>query len=256
MESFSCIIIEDESRARILLRTLIETYCLELDIAAEAANLPEGVQLIKEHKPDLVFLDVEMPGHTGLEIAQFIGPEDFNFEIIFTTAYQEYAIDAFRLSAIDYLLKPIDYEKLQEAVSKFIKKRKAEEYFQAQTLDAMRYNLSHEDEQEKRIVIPLGQSFRFLKSGEIMLIKSDGSYSEIFLLNGEKLTVSKNLKSFGELLVNMPSFFRCHRSYIVNLRFVREYVKGEGGKLTLTDGQEVSLSSDRFDEFLKAMQSI
>lgn len=255
MEKFKCVIVEDESRARMLLKTLVETYCPELELVGEAENLEKGIALIREKNPSLVFLDVEMPGHTGLEIGQFLEPEEFDFEIIFTTAYHEYAIDAFRLSAVDYLLKPIDYSKLQEAVAKFIRVRRSDEFFQKQKLDAVRYNMSHEEEQEKRLVLPLGQTFRFIKSGEIMLVRGDGSYSEIYLSGGEKITISKNLKSLSELLANLPSFFRTHRSYIVNLRFVKEYFKGDGGKLIMTDGQEVSLSNDRIDEFLKAMQN-
>lgn len=234
-----------------MLRTLIQDYCPEVTVVGEAPDLLTGIKEIHQLNPDLVFLDIEMPGHSGLELLDLISQQEINFEIIFTTAYQEYAVEAFRLSALDYLLKPIQFPKLREAVDRFIKKKA--NAVQSVQLDALKFNLSAEADLEKRIVIPVGQSYKFIKSGDIIMIKGDGAYSEVYLSNGDKFVVSRNLKTFGEMLASLPNFYRCHKSYLINLKCVKEFVKSEGGRIILCGNVEAGISQDKTEEFMRIM---
>ncbi len=248
----SCIIIDDEPKARSLLRSIIEQYCPQLSIAALCEDLPSGVKAIKKHKPQLVFLDIEMPGYSGLELMDFFNDNEVDFSIIFTTAYNEYALQAFRFSAIDYLLKPIQHTQLIEAVERYTKQKFNKQPEQLRTLQE---NLKADtDWQEKRIVVPSGQSLHFIKPAEIIMIKGEAAYSEIHLTDGTKMLASKNLKHYEEVLSSVPVFFRCHKSYIINIRAVQQYVKSDGGYLKLNNNLTASLSPDKADEFLTLMK--
>ncbi len=246
-----CIIIDDEPKARILLQSIIKDYCPQLEIVALCEDLPEGVKAIKKQKPTLVFLDIEMPGHSGLELLDFFNEDEINFSVIFTTAYNEYAIQAFRFSAIDYLLKPLQHTQLVEAVERFLKKQETQ---QSSQLINLKNNLNTTTNwEDKRIAVPSAQTIHFFKPSEIILIKGEAAYSEIHLSNGTKLLASRNLRHFEDLLKDIPIFFRCHKSYIINRQEVKEYVKSDGGYLTLSNGMQASLSVDKIDAFLEKM---
>ncbi len=248
----SCIIIDDEPKARSLLRSIIEQYCPQLTIEALCEDLPSGVKAIKKHKPQLVFLDIEMPGYSGLELMDFFNDNEVDFSVIFTTAYNEYALQAFRFSAIDYLLKPIQHTQLIEAVERYTKQKFNK---QPEQLRNLQENLKADtDWQEKRIVVPSGQSLHFIKPADIIMIKGEAAYSEIHLTDGAKMLASKNLKHYEEVLSSVPVFFRCHKSFIINIRAVQQYVKSDGGYLKLNNNLTASLSPDKADEFLTLMK--
>ncbi len=250
---FNAIIIDDESKARVLLRAMLERYAPELNIVADCNDLPSGVKAIKKFKPDLVFLDIEMPGHSGLELLDFFSENEMNFDVIFTTAYNEYALQAFRFSAIDYLLKPLQPQQLQDAVQRFVKKTERES---SKRLELLKSNLSADDNiGDRRIVVPIGQSLKFIRLRDIILIKGEGAYSEIFLKEGEKLLISKNLKHFEDLLQDVPKFIRAHKSYIVNMDEVVEYSRSSGGIIHMTGSLTASISPDKLEEFLRMMQN-
>lgn len=238
----NAIIIDDEKRARELLYTLITENCPKLNIIDQCADLPNGVKSIRKNKPDLIFLDIEMPGHTGLELLDFFDEKEINFGIIFTTAYNEFAVKAFKLSAIDYLLKPMQVEDLVGAVARFER----------------RFNLGKEEEvtvkkpeiQNNKIAIPIGQSIRFVDLNEIVFLKADNTYTEIFLEDNSKLVVSRTLKNFEEVLQDNPSFFRCHKSYMVNRDFIIDYVKSDGGYLVVKNNHQVNISPEKVEAFL------
>jgi two-component system, LytTR family, response regulator len=157
----NCIIIDDEPKARVLLESLVKQYCNDLEIVALCEDLPSGVKAIKKHKPSLVFLDIEMPGHSGLELLDFFNEEEIDFNIIFTTAYNEYAVQAFRFSAIDFLLKPLQHIQLVEAVERFLKKQSSQK---SAHLKNLKENLNTTtDWNEKRIAIPSAQTILFFK---------------------------------------------------------------------------------------------
>jgi two-component system, LytTR family, response regulator len=247
-----CIIIDDEPKARLLLKAIITDYCPGLTIAEECEDLAAGVKAIKKQKPELVFLDIEMPGHSGLELLDFFNEEEIDFSVIFTTAYNEYAIQAFKFSAIDYLLKPIQHTQLVEAVDRFLKQKEVQ---QSKQLKVLQQNLnSNQKWEEKKIVIPNGQAYKFLDPQDIYMMKGEGAYSEIYLSDGSKLLASKNLRHFEETLNGIPAFFRCHKSYIVNLNAILEYVKSDGGYLKLKGNLTASISPDKVDGFLEKIK--
>lgn len=247
----SCIIIDDEPKARTLLQAIIKEYCPELSIDALCSDLASGVKAIKKYKPGLILLDIEMPGHSGLELLDFFNEEEIDFDVIFTTAYNEYAIQAFKFSAVDYLLKPIQHKQLIDAVQRVVKKQG---HKMSEQIKNLKQNLDNTiGWEDKRIVVSSGQTLHFLKPDEIIMIKGEAAYSEIHLNNGTKMLASKNLKHFEEMLSHIPIFFRCHKSYIINRKAVIQYIKSDGGYLMLQGGLTAGISSDKVSDFLNGM---
>ena len=243
------IIIDDEKRARISLQLIIQEYCPFVEILADCENLSEGVKAIRKHNPDVVLLDIEMPGHSGLELLDFFEESEVNFAIIFTTAYNEYALQAFKFSAIDYLLKPINPEQLCEAISRLEKQKQKLENFRVLKENIQRENLS-------KIAVPSGNSLIFIDTSKISYIKGEGSYSTVFCANGVKNLVSRNLKNFEDILCSDPRFLRVHKSYIVNLEQVVAFNKSDGGSLTLEDKSHIPVSADKTQLILEKIQVI
>jgi two-component system, LytTR family, response regulator len=247
-----CIIIDDESKARNLLQAIISQYCPSLEVIDLCPDLPTGIKSIKKNNPALVFLDIEMPGHSGLEILDFFTESEINFSIIFTTAYNEYALQAFKLSAIDYLLKPIQHTQLVEAVERFNKQTANSNQAQIQSLKA---NLNTSEPWEnKRIVVPSGQTLNFFEPKEVIMIKGEAAYSELYLTGGRKLLASRNLRHFEDLLQHIPVFYRCHKSYIINTSYILQYVKSDGGYLNLVENHTAGLSTDKVDELMSKLK--
>jgi two-component system LytT family response regulator len=247
-----CIIIDDELSARNLLKAIIEQYCADVSIAAFCEDLPSGIKAIKKHKPDIIFLDIEMPGHSGLELLDFFEDDEVDFSIIFTTAYNEYALQAFRFSAIDYLLKPLQHTQLIQAIQRYQKQQNNK---QPELLRNLQQNLNtqlHWD--DKRIVVPSGQSLHFLKPADIIMIEGEAAYSNIHLADGNTMLATKNLKHFEEMLASVPYFFRCHKSFIVNCKTVLQYVKSDGGYLKLSGGLIASISPEKVAYFLSILK--
>ncbi len=243
------IIIDDEKRARVTLQLLLAEYCPQIEIIAQCENLPEGVKAIRKHNPDLILLDIEMPGHSGLELLDFFDESDINFSIIFTTAYNEYAIQAFKLSAIDYLLKPINPEQLTEAINRLeIQKQKKLNF------KLLKENISNTC--LTKIAVPSGNSLIFIDTSKISYIKGEGAYSEVFCVNDIKHMVSRNLKNFEDTLCNNSPFLRVHKSYIVNFNFVVAYNKSDGGFLELENKKQIPISSDKITLILDKIQLI
>jgi two-component system, LytTR family, response regulator len=243
------IIIDDEKRARVSLALLIQEYCPNVEIVAECENLPEGVKAIRKHNPDLVLLDIEMPGHSGLELLDFFDENDVNFSIIFTTAYNEYALQAFKFSAIDYLLKPINPEQLADAITRLEKQKQKLENFKV-----LKENIQQES--LNKIAVPSGNTLLFLDTTKIAHIKGEGSYSEVFCTTGTKNLVSRNLKNFEDILCSDKRFMRVHKSYIVNFEQVVAYNKSDGGSLELNTGVHIPVSPDRAQQILEQIQIV
>jgi len=243
------IIIDDERRARMNLSILLEEYCPQVNVVASCENLPEGVKAIRRLKPDLVLLDIEMPGHSGLELLDFFDESEVDFSIVFTTAYNEYAIQAFKISAIDYLLKPINPEELVRAIAR-VEKHK----LRVESYKTLKTNI--QDEKFEKIAVPSGNLLLFLNLCDIMYIKGEGAYSEVFLADKTKHTVSRNLKNFEEIICVHPSFVRAHKSYIANLDYVIAYNKSDGGSLDLQNGFQIPVSPDKSTAILEKIQLI
>lgn len=242
MKKIKTIIIEDETRAQIFLKGIIELNEPEIEIVAICDDLPSGVLAIRKHNPELVFLDIEMPKYNGLEIGNFFNAEEMNFSIIFTTAYNQYAIQAFKTVAVDYLLKPIDAMELNQAIVNF-KNKKASALTQ---LTAVNNELKN----DAKIAIPDGNNLVILKPSDILYLKAESSYTTVHLLSGKKYVTSRFLKNYEESLYDYPQFFRCHKSFIVNTDYIVSYSKSDGGYLTLTTGIEVPISPDKTEAVL------
>lgn len=243
------ILIDDEKRARLNLSLLLKEFCSEVNIVAECENLPEGVKAIRKNKPDLVFLDIEMPGHSGLELLDFFDENEIDFKIIFTTAYQEYAIQAFKFSAVDYLLKPINPVELNEAIKRIIKEKKKLDNY-----SILKENLKQDT--LKKIAVPSGNSLLFFETEKIMYIKGEGAYSEVFCSDGSRQLVSRNLKNFEDILCSDSRFLRIHKSYIVNFNFVTAYNKSDGGSIELENKTQIPVSPDKSQTILDQIQII
>lgn len=241
------IIIDDEPMARQLLNGILKQHCPQVEVVDMCANLPEGVKSIHKNRPALVFLDIEMPGHSGLELLDFFNETDVNFSIIFTTAYNQYAIKAFKLSAIDYILKPLDAESIVAAVKRF----------EASKNMLMNYSILKENllsqTTSKKLAIHTVGSIVFLELREICFMKADGSYTQIVTKTGNNIISSRNLKYFEQTLSDHSNFIRCHKSYIVNVDEVTEYVKTDGGHLIVNSSSEIAVSSEKWQLILEKL---
>lgn len=232
------VIIEDEPEAKYMLQALIEKYCPEVQIIGEASNVKEGVALIERLLPELVFLDIEMPGERGIHLFQYF--DKIDFEVIFTTAYDQYAINAIRLSALDYLLKPIGLEELRGAIERFQEKQNNKQLYRS-----LYQQLSKPSETvPKRIALPSKNSFLFLDVDEIMYCQADGSYTNFITNEGKKHVVAKPMKDYADLLEEL-GFIRVHRSAIINLEYVEELIRTRPQSVVMSDGTQITIAQSR-----------
>lgn len=246
------LIIDDEAKARKLLTVLISDHCPEIAEVKEAPSLPEGVKLIHAFKPDIVFLDVEMPQYSGLELTEFIDVEQFGFEIIFTTAYAEYAVRAFELSAIDYLLKPLRPDKLKEAVKKASASMQKNQLHQR--MEALKE--AFVKNQFNKIAIPNADGILFINTDDIIAIEAQGAYSQVTTKNNGDILVSKPMNHFSKVLEENQLFFKPHRSFLINLKYVKQLVKKDGGYILMENEQIISISKENKDALLALMGNL
>jgi two-component system LytT family response regulator len=239
------IIIEDEQKAAQLLELMLTNIDSSVIIIDKCKDLPTGVKSIKKNNPDIVFLDIEMPGYSGLQLLDFFNEDEVNFSIVFTTAFNDYAIKAFELSAIDYLLKPLQEDKLQGALEKF---KRLKNHHSSKNLSVLKNNLNNN--LSRKIAIPVANGLEIVKLQDLNYFQAEGSYTKIFLRSQTPILVSKKLKYFEDLLEEDSSFIRCHRSYIVNIHSIKKYVKSDGGMLVIEDGSELPISVDKTEEIL------
>ncbi len=235
------------------IRSMSEKLALcgsDISVVAKCHNVAEAVKAIHTHNPDIVFTDIEMPGISGLQLPDFFEPEDLGFELIFATSYSEFAVRAFQLSAMDYLLKPVDVALLKKAVEKVRKKQN----FKAQERTALlKEHLA--GNALKRIAVPYSGGVSFIETANIFYLRADNVYTDIFLADSSTLTVSKSLKEFDQLLPK-PTFFRCHRSYLLNMEAVKEYITAAGGEIVMKNGIKIPIARDRKEEFISLWQRI
>ncbi len=241
------IIVDDEAKARRVLLSLLEEHCPSVQIVDQAASVQEALTSIHTHQPDLIFLDIEMPGYTGFQLLELLPKA--NFQVIFTTAYSEYALQAFEVSAIDYLLKPIRIQKLIAAVEKAARMIDQRETHQ-QTIQTLKSNL--QQQYLTRMAIPVNDGLIFTEVADILMLVAEGAYTHIYLKSAQKpLLISKPIKEFELALEQHPVFFRSHRSYLINLQYVTKYQKTDGGSIVINGEHEALLSKDRKDAFLE-----
>ena len=240
------IIVEDEPNSRKTLTLMLNRFKKEIELIDVCSGPQEGMESIAKNKPQLVFLDIEMPEFNGFEMLKRIGT--INFEVIFTTAYDQYAITAIRLSALDYLLKPIDEEDLRNAIEKCkknLQQKKVNEKY-----EVLFNNLGNKNAMEKTIILSSSDGLSVIKTNDIIRCEASRRYTKFYLQNKETMLMSRPLKDYEELLPS-ADFFRIHESHLINLNYLKKYIRGEGGQVILTDNTELDVARRRKDDFLR-----
>lgn len=247
--NYSVVILEDEIHQQERLTTLLRKNSPEFQIVGIASDIEEGKALLERHSPDLIFMDVMLPPATSFDLLEQL--PTVNFEIIFTTSFEAFAIQAFRLSAIDYLLKPVDEIELGLALEKFKQKR----YSRDSTLHVktLLANIQKPTSGMTKIALPTLTGFVFVLVKDIVRIKADSTYTTIITRSRQQVVASRTLKEIEYMLVGHP-FFRVHNSHMINLDYVTEYIKGDGGIIKMTDGSEIEVSRRRKDELLRKLK--
>lgn len=238
------LIIDDEADGRDALRMALTRYCPEVILLGDYGVPEEGLAAIRELKPKLVFLDVQMPGMSGFDLLQRAQP--VSFEVIFVSAYDRYAIKAIRFSALDYLLKPVDVDELIRAIQRVNARKQVPT---AHHLQSAGYNLPGRSGKIERVAVPSAAGIDVFETDEIIFCRAEGSYTQIYLRSGLTQLVSRNLKDFEELL-SESGFCRVHHSFLINLRHVQRYLKGEGGQAIMTGGHHVDIARRKKESFL------
>lgn len=241
----NAILIDDERDALEVLEWLIKTYCPEVSIMAMFTSSEEGLKALQSLKPDILFLDIEMPKMNGFDLLERLGKVEF--EIVFCTAYDQFAVKAFKYSALHYLLKPIDPEDLKAAIARVKEDNQAPSIEQVEVLlQEIRQPVKTTP---RRIALTTADGMIFIPSDEILFCEAESNYTKVVLQDGRKIVVSKVLKELDEALSG-PDFCRVHSSYLINLNRIKKYVRGEGGYLIMDDGTNISISRNRKQEFM------
>jgi two-component system LytT family response regulator len=239
------IIIDDEMHCRKTLGMLLKEYCPDVEVIDQCSDGESGLASIKEHKPDLIFLDIQMPHMNGFEMLQQFS--EISFAIVFTTSYDQYAIKAFRFSALDYLLKPIEPKELIAAIHKVNTQKQLPAAEQFQILLKKVHN---KEEVFPKIPVPTSNGYEFIPVEQLLFCEAQDNYTFFHLKNKKKITACLILKEVEEQLADFAFFVRVHNSYIVNIKEVTKYVRGEGGYLIMSDDSTVNVSRSRKEELL------
>ncbi len=239
------IVIEDEEKSLHVIGSLIQQFAPDLKLAGTAGSVAKGVRLIEDMAPQLVFLDIRLSDGTGFDVLRKLSSR--NFELVCITAYDNYAVEAFRFSAIDYLLKPIGIPEFKEAIERA--RKKITEKNGRQHIETLLHNLARQNVHDRKIGVATITGFEFIDLGDIVWCNSEGSYTTFFLVNKTKLISSRNLGSYEDLLC-ANNFCRIHNASIINLRYVKSYIKGKNGYVVMTNGDKLEISQRRKGDFL------
>jgi two-component system, LytTR family, response regulator len=244
-QSIKAAIIDDEMHCIKTLSYLLQKQHPDIALVFATTDSAGAKELVEIHKPDILFLDIEMPVLNGLQFPEL------SFKVVFTTAYDQYAIRAIRLNALDYLLKPIDKKELKEAIEKFRHDRDHTHMEQINQLHLFK---------EKKIAGTLAlstlQGLLFVRTGEIMYLEADDCYTHVSMKDGKKYLVSKTLGNFDEILSEEKIFFRAHKSFLINLAYIKQYVRGDGGDIIMQDDRCIALSRNKKEEFLQMFAKV
>ncbi|MGX5816935.1 LytR/AlgR family response regulator transcription factor [Chitinophaga lutea] len=241
------LIVEDEMLSRDFLANLVREYCPRLDLIGTASNVDEAVSLINAQQPEIIFLDIEMQTGTGFDVLERV--RYYPFQVIFTTAFDHYAIKAIKFSAIDYLLKPMNVQELESAVDKALKHIGGG---RDGRLESLLQNLRKPSGEEYSVSLATSEGVDFVPLSQIIRLEAKGPYTIFFLRDGRQIMVSRNLKEY-ELSLSEHGFFRIHNSYMINLREVKRWVKTDGGYAVMSDDVLVAISPKKKDEFMSLM---
>lgn len=246
MDKLKAIIVEDELASRETLTSYLIKYCPVVELIAEADSVKSGLEAIKKHKPDVVFLDIEMPFGNAFDLLEQI--EKVDFEVVFVTAYSNYAIQALNMSASYYILKPISIDELVKAIEKITQKR-AEQEMPVHS-KVLLENIQAVNKHNHKIVLPQLNGFDVVKINDIIRCQANDNFTEFYLTNGTKKLISRTLKFYEDLLKDFD-FVRVHKSHLINMQYVVKYLKGKGGQVEMTDGSVVDVSVNQKAAFLE-----
>lgn len=243
------VVIDDEKRSRDTLSGLLAKYCFEdVEVVAEANGCVTGIEAIKAHAPEVIFLDIQMPDGSGFKLLEEL--DEINFEVVFTTAYDQFAIKAIRYSALDYLLKPIVPAELRNSVDKVKQKKNTGTI--NRHIKVLLENIKETGSSSKRIVLSTSEGMHIIDVKDIIRCESDDYYTRFFIRDRKPIMVSKTLKENEELLSDY-GFIRPHKSHLVNIRFVKSYIKNDGGYILLQDGTSVPVSRRKKEKVLQEL---
>lgn len=243
-----CLIVDDERNSREVLKKLLDEYTEEVEFIGEAADAEGAFKLINDLNPELVFLDIQMPGGDGFSLLNKF--QEINFEIIFVTSFDQYAINAIRFNALDYLLKPIETKELTDAIARLVEKtrnRKREN----KKIEALLHNLKNTN---KRITVHVGDKVKLIEESDILYIEADGRYSNIYTADDEKYTTPRNLKDFEDNFGDQTSFIRISKTYMVNATYIKEYSKGEPFVIKMNTGTTFEVARRKKAEVLEKLK--
>lgn len=248
---YTCILVDDEVRQLEHLSFLLKTHFPSYRVLGTASTVEDGAGKIRQLQPDLVLLDVEIPPETGFDLLEKIPFR--NFDVIFCTSYDRYAVHAFKVSAVDYILKPFGREELQLALKKFEEKKLIEQ--RLNHIELLLENRRKSGLEYERLALPTQNGFKSVEVKEIVRCEADNMYTTFHFTNKSQFVVSRNMKEYEEILGDYD-FFRIHTSHLVNLRHVKEYIRGDGGRVIMSDGSQVDVSRRRKDDFVRAFRKI
>jgi len=241
-----CILIDDESNSLEMMEWLLKTYCPQVKIEAMCNAADRGIEAIHKYRPDVVFLDIEMPHMNGFDMLEQF--DKLFFDVVFCTAYDQFAIKAFRYSALNYLLKPVDPEDLKETIRRLEEKKSVPSQGQ---IELLLQNIRQTNKPGvQRIALTTGDGMIFVPTTDILYCEAESNYTAVVLEGGKKIIVSKVLKEIDEALAG-PDFFRVHNSFLININRIRKFVRGDGGYVVMEDGANVSISRSRRQEFME-----
>lgn len=245
------IIIDDEQKSRETIAAVLKLHCKDVSVIAQAGDVKSGLDAIAQYPPDLILLDVKMPDGTGFDLLQQL--DAISFKIIFITAFEEYAVKAFKFSALDYILKPVDPNELASAIAKAEHALEKEKL--SLQLNAFMANINNMAREVKKIVLKTTDNIYVINVQDIIRCEADRNYTDFYLNGGKKLMVSVTLKEYDDLLKHY-GFFRVHQSHLVNLNYIDRYEKGGGGSVIMKDGAAIAVSFRKKDQLLKFLDKL
>jgi two-component system, LytTR family, response regulator len=241
-----CILVDDEKNALEMMEWLLKTYCPQVEIAAMCSSAQQGIEAINKHKPDVVFLDIEMPKMNGFDMLEQF--EKLFFDVVFCTAYDQFAIKAFKYSALNYLLKPVDPDDLKSTIQRIEERRTVPTREQFEIL--LQNMQQPAKSTPQRIALTSGDGLIFVPTSDIIYCEAESNYTSVVLTGGKKILVSKVLKEVDEALSG-PDFYRVHSSFLININHIKKFVRGDGGYIIMDNDAIVSISRTRKQEFME-----
>jgi two-component system, LytTR family, response regulator len=246
------LLVDDEKMSRLTLRKLLEMYSPSVEIIAEAENAAEAAVLAKELKPDLVFLDVAMPGKNGIDFLREL--EEVNFEVIFVTAHDKYVLQAIRFAAVDYLQKPVEEKLLVNAIANATKR--IQQKTNSHHIETFLHNMKQQaGQQPMQLCIPSIKGFQVVEISDIIYCEAENTYTNIHFKDGKKILASRPLMDY-EIMLQDSLFFRTHKSFLINMKHIKEYLKGEGGFAVMSNGKTLEVSRRKKESFIKKMKEV